>query len=151
MATATLHRFDKLPSCCIRCGEPATRTLRLKFAPKNPVTLATVVIRSKDPDAADRTFDITMEQQTGLASLPLAPKSIGALRRIIPSIEWALPFCDAHARGPSLRQRFQLPLLLLACGVLAAGVWSLIATNLTWPFVASFIAGPLLVPLAHHL
>lgn len=124
MVSVSIIRSDTLPNCCIVCGSAAARKLRLKFAPKEKISLVSIL---------------------------LIPRTVRRLRRIIPTIAWSLPFCETHARSAAIRQRFQLPLILLSLGVVAAGGWSLMATPLTWPFIASIFVGGFFIALAHPL
>lgn len=124
MVSVSIIRSDTLPNCCIVCGSAAARKLRLKFAPKEEISLVSIL---------------------------LIPRVIRRLRRIIPTIAWSLPFCETHARSAAICQRLQLPLILLSLGVLVAGGWSLMATHLTWPFIASVFVGGVSIVLAQPL
>jgi hypothetical protein len=124
MERVSIRRNQKLPDCCAICGQSPTRVVVLKFAPRDDESLAKVL---------------------------LVPKLIRLFLRVYPSIEWPLPFCEAHASQVRMKQRLQ-PVLLLAGGaVFGLGGWSLIGTHLTWPFVCSAFVGVLLTASAHHL
>jgi len=123
MAYVSLSRFDKLPDLCICCGEPAARKLRLKFAPLEKVSFASVVFGSAQ---------------------------LRRILRILPTIPWTLPFCDAHARTASARQYLQIPLILSGFCFLGSAAWSFGTTNATWSPIISLVVGLILIVLAHH-
>ncbi len=124
MATVTIHRADRVPDCCIVCGAADVRRLRLKFS----------LYRG----------DTTIFNARSLSRLLRSAFST------LLSIEWSLPFCQRHVRKPAFRQNMQSWMVLNGYGVLALGIWSLFGTRLTWPFIASLFAAPLLIAFAQH-
>lgn len=119
---AVIRRSDNLPSCCIVCGESPTRLLRLKFSKRDRLELTDLLL----------------------------PKLFRRMLRTFPSIVWSLPLCNRHAWSFGLRQRFQFLLVLSGYAALGVGIWSVIGTNLTWPFIVSAIASVLFIVGAQH-
>ena len=123
MPAVIINRHDKLPDCCVLCGQVANQKVTLKFAPHDGRSLTKVM---------------------------LTPYVVWYLSRVIPSIRWSLPFCDLHASQVRFKQKLQPFLVLAGAIAIVFGGWTLYGTNLTWPFFVFVALGVILLVVAHH-